>query len=118
MADYEEKDNVLIETELEDSDFIEEHGEPVACVIQKVFCSQKIPDTTQRHQIFYSMCSFKDKVCNLISDNGSCENIVSKALIDHLKLKTKPHHPYDIRWIMKGQENRSILYFYFYLKVL
>ena len=103
MADYEEDDDVLVETKTEDSNFIEEHVNPIACVIQKVLCSQKIPDTMQRHQIFYSKCSVKDKVCNLIIDNGSCKNIVSKVLVDHLKLETKPHHhPYDIEWIKQG----------------
>ena len=33
MTDYEKKDIVLIETELEDSNFVEEHGDPIACVI-------------------------------------------------------------------------------------
>ena len=33
MAEYEEEDDVLIEIEPEDSDFVEEHGDPVACVI-------------------------------------------------------------------------------------
>jgi len=33
MADYEEEDDVLIETEPEDSDFIKEHGDVVACVV-------------------------------------------------------------------------------------
>jgi len=102
MADY-EGDDVLVETEPEDSDFVEEHGDPVACVIQKVLCSQKISDSTQRHQIFYSRCSVKDKVCNFIIDNGSYENIVSRALVDHFKLEIKPHHhPYDIEWIKQG----------------
>ena len=43
MADYEEEDDVLIETKSEDSDFVEEYGEPIACVVQKVLCNQKIP---------------------------------------------------------------------------
>ena len=90
MADYEGEDDVLIETEPEDPDFVEEHGEPITCVIQKVLCSQKVLDTTQRHQ-FYSRCSVKDKVSNLIIDNESCENFVSKALVDYLRLETKPH---------------------------
>ena len=47
MTDYEEGDDVLVEIEPEDSDFVEKHGDPIACVIQKVFCNQKIPDTTQ-----------------------------------------------------------------------
>ena len=101
MTDYKE-DDVLIETAPKDSDFVEEHGDPIVYVIQKVLCSQKIPDTTQGHQIFYSRYSVKDKVCNLIIDNGSCKNIISKVLVGHLKLETKPHHPYDIAWIKKG----------------
>jgi len=49
MKDYEERDDMLIETELEDFDFIEEHGDPITCIIQKVLCSHKNPDTMQRH---------------------------------------------------------------------
>jgi len=33
MADYEEEDDVLTETESEDSDFVEEHREPITCVV-------------------------------------------------------------------------------------
>jgi len=100
VADHEEKNDVLTEIELEDYDFTEEHGDRVAYVIQKVFCSQMIPDTKQRHQIFYSRCLVKDKICNLIIDNGSCESIFSRTLVDHLKLETKWHyHSYDIGWI-------------------
>jgi len=67
------------------------------CVVQRLQCNQKTPNTTQRHQIFYSTCSVKIKVCNLIIDNESCENMVSRALVDHLKLETEPHpHPYTI----------------------
>ena len=67
-------------------------------------CNQKTPDITQWYQIFYSGCSIKEKVCNLITDNRSCENMVSRALINHLMLETKPHpHPYTIGWITKGK---------------
>ena len=95
--DYEDKDDVEIETELVDSDFIEEHGESTACLVHQLLCNQKTPDTTQQHQIFYSRCSVKNKVCNLIIDNESCENIVYSALVDYFKLETKPHpYPYTI----------------------
>ena len=100
MANYEE--DVLIETKPEDSDFVKEHGDLVACVIQKVLCNKKVPDTTQ-HQIFYSKRQVKDKTCNLIIDNGSWENFASMALVDYLKLETKSHpQPYDNGWIKKG----------------
>jgi len=103
MADYEEEDDILIKTEPADSDFVEEHGEPITFVVQKVLCNLNVPDAMQRHQIFYSRCSVKDKVCNLIIDNGSCENFVSKALVDYLKLETKSHpHPCDIGRIKKN----------------
>jgi len=38
MADYEDEDEVLIETESEDSDFVEE-GEAATCVIQRLLCN-------------------------------------------------------------------------------
>jgi len=47
MVDYEDEDEVEIETEPEGSDFAEEHGEPVTCVVQQLLCIQKTPDTTQ-----------------------------------------------------------------------
>ena len=54
------------------------------------------------HQNFYSRCSLKNKVCNLIINNGSYENIVSTILVDYLKLLTDSHpHPYTIAWIKK-----------------
>jgi len=60
MADYEDKDKVLIETEPKDFDFVE--GEVATCVIQRLLCNQKNTDTIQRHQIFYSRCLVKNKV--------------------------------------------------------
>jgi len=103
MVDYEDdgEEEVVIE-DLNDSNFAEEQEDFVACVVQKLLCNQKAPDTTQQHQIFYSRCSVKNKVCNIIIDNKNCENIVSRALIIHMKLEKEPHpHPYTICWIKK-----------------
>ena len=48
-------------------------------------------------------------MCNLVIDNRSCENIVSSALVDYLKLETEPHtHLYTIGWIKKGSSIKII----------
>ena len=103
MADYEDEDEMQIETEPKDSNFVQEDREVATCVVQRLLCNQKNPDTTQRYQVFYSRCSVKNKVCNLIIDNGSCENIISNALVNYLKLEIESHpHPYTIGCIKKG----------------
>nr|GEV07121.1 nucleobase-ascorbate transporter 3 [Tanacetum cinerariifolium] len=46
---------------------------------------------------------WQEKICYMIIDGGSCENLVSKALVKAIKLPTKPHpSPYHIGRIKKG----------------
>ncbi|KAF5470547.1 hypothetical protein F2P56_011051 [Juglans regia] len=67
----------------------------------------KTEEENQRHSIFKTRCTINNKVCNVIIDSGSCENIVSKALVAALALKTEKHpRPYKIGWIRKGSEPR------------
>jgi len=77
MAEYEDEDKEVVIEDASDSNFVEEHDDHVACIVQKLLYNKKISNTTQRHQIFYSNCLVNNKVCNLIIDNESCENIIS-----------------------------------------
>ncbi|KAJ9562558.1 hypothetical protein OSB04_007718 [Centaurea solstitialis] len=58
------------EEEYEGADFVEED-----------FKEEK---TDNEKNLFQSYCSINKKICNLIIDNGCCENLVAQKLIDHL----------------------------------
>ena len=50
---------------------------------------KKDDDEWLRGNIFYSTCNILDKVCKLVIDGGSCENIVSQEAVDKLGSKQK-----------------------------
>ena len=41
----------------------------------------------QRHNLFHTRGMIKDKLCRIIVDNGSCNNIASQELVDRMGLK-------------------------------
>lgn len=57
----------------------------------------------RRKSIFRTKVFCGGKVCKLILDDGSCENIVSQETVDKLSLLTKEHpHPFKVAWFKKG----------------
>jgi hypothetical protein len=44
-----------------------------------------------RNNIFHTRCTVAGKVCDVIVDSGSCENVVSNYMVDKLKLPTESH---------------------------
>ena len=87
-------DENIEEGEYDDLDFAEEDlDEKVTIVLQRILLVPK--EEGQRKNLFRTYCAINKKVCNLIVDNGSCENLVSQKLVDHLGLPTQPHEtPY------------------------
>jgi hypothetical protein len=54
----------------------------------------------QRHNLFHTRGMIKDKLCHIIVDNGSCNNIASQELLDRLELKSRRHpSPYKMQWL-------------------
>ena len=45
------------------------------------------------------------KVCRLVIDSRSCENVVSEEAVQKLGLATEKHpNPYKLSWLKKGNE--------------
>ena len=103
---HNDSDEEVEEFESESDDepeLCEEEGEEVVCVVKRLLCSTMQPEETQRKKIFESKCTVNGKVCRLIIDSCSCENLVSESLVKHLNLETHDHpSPYTIGWLKKG----------------
>ncbi|GJR36690.1 hypothetical protein Tco_1212374, partial [Tanacetum coccineum] len=82
-----------------------DHGE--ALVIQRVLnvvVSKSVDDNSWLcNNIFRTKCTSKGKVCDMIIDGGSCENVVSTYMVEKLGMKTEDHPElYQLTWLKKG----------------
>jgi hypothetical protein len=74
-------------------------------VIQRLLLTLRQEDQSQRHKIFRTHYTVNQRVCDVIIDGGSGENVVSKEMVSKLGLKTEKHPaPYKIGWIKRGTE--------------
>jgi hypothetical protein len=47
----------------------------------------------------------KDRVCKVIIDNGSTDNLVSTEMVEKLEMETIAHpKPYKVSWLQKGHQ--------------
>lgn len=75
-------------------------GEQVIYIVQRVFWATQQSD--QQNSIIQSLCSVNKKICDIIVDNGSCEKILARILVEHLNLSMEGHSsPYTISWIQR-----------------
>jgi hypothetical protein len=76
-------------------------------MMQKVLLKpEKEPENpSQRNNLFQTACKTKDRVCKVIVDSGSKDNIVSIEMVGKLELETVAHpSPYKILWLQKGHQ--------------
>ena len=65
----------------------------------------RVEENPMRRVVFRTRCIINGKVCDVIVDSGSSENLVSKAMVKALKLQTEPNPtPYKLTWVKKGLE--------------
>ncbi|XP_065017690.1 transposon Tf2-1 polyprotein [Musa acuminata AAA Group] len=82
-----------------------DHG--LSIVLQRSLQVSYVADDESwvRKNVFHTKCTSLGKVCLVIIDSGSFENVVSLEMVQKLKLDTIPHpHPYQLCWLQKGND--------------
>ena len=60
----------------------------------------KVKDVTIRNNAFHTRCTFHGKVCKVIIDSVSFENLVSTKMVQKLGLEIISHpNPYQLCWL-------------------
>jgi hypothetical protein len=66
---------------------------------------KEVEDTAQRNRIFRTACKTKDRVCKVIMDSGSTDNLISTEMVEKLELEMTDHpSPYKVSWLQKGHQ--------------
>ncbi|GKG13174.1 hypothetical protein Tco_0350134, partial [Tanacetum coccineum] len=78
-----------------------------ALVIQRVLnvaVTKSVNDNSWlRNNIFRTQCTSKGKVCDMLIDKGSCENVISTYMVEKFRMKKEDHpEPYQLTWLKKG----------------
>jgi hypothetical protein len=61
---------------------------------------EKIERLVQRNSLFRTTFNTKDRVCKVIIDSGSTDNLVSTEMVEKLELETIAHpRPYKVSWL-------------------
>jgi hypothetical protein len=65
----------------------------------------EVENPVQRNSLFRTACKTKDRVCKVIIDSGSTDNLVSIKMVEKLELETTAHlNPYKVSWLQKGHQ--------------
>ena len=65
----------------------------------------EVEKPVQRNNLFRITCKTKYKVCKVIIDSGSTDNLVSTEMVEKLELETTAQmKPYKVSWLQKGHQ--------------
>jgi hypothetical protein len=60
----------------------------------------EVEKAVQRNNLFIKTCKTKDRVCKVIIESGSTNNLVSTDMVEKLELETTAHtNPYKVSWL-------------------
>jgi hypothetical protein len=63
----------------------------------------EVEKPVQRTSLFRTACKTNYRVCKVIIDSGSIDNLVSTEMVEKLELETTMHlKPYKVSWLQKG----------------
>jgi hypothetical protein len=66
---------------------------------------KEVENLVHRNNFFRTSCKTKDKVCKVIVDSGSTNNLVSIEMVEKMELETVAHpSPYKVSWLQKGHQ--------------
>jgi hypothetical protein len=66
---------------------------------------KEVESSVQRNRIFWTACKTKDRVCKVIVDSCSIDNLVSIDMVENMELETIDHpSPYRVLWLQKGHQ--------------
>jgi hypothetical protein len=66
---------------------------------------KEMEEPVQRTSLLRTACKMKDRVCKVIIDSGSTDNLVSTEMVEKLELKTIAHpNSYKVSWLWKGHQ--------------
>nr|GEX94889.1 putative reverse transcriptase domain, zinc finger, CCHC-type, aspartic peptidase domain protein [Tanacetum cinerariifolium] len=72
-------------------------------LLNTVVLNQDDDTTWLRTNIFRTQCTANGKICIVIIDGRSCENMVSTTMVEKLGLPIQNHpNPYQLTWLKKG----------------
>lgn len=77
-----------------------EEYEHQAFVLGNLLLAPRQSDDSLCHKLIQTSCTISGNICDLVINNGSTENIVSRVSVTYLKLLVEKHpEPYKIGWI-------------------